>query len=236
MSDGRDKDFTEAYELNTFREHISAYVLVGGLVLELVNAGIWYEGTKTLAEMAAVTLIVLGVWGEVFFGNRARIAADGQLEEYRARTAEANQRAQEATLELAKYRAPRRFTQEQLYRIAEKLKPFAASGMQYACASVGMDPEHIGFLQAIEAMLLVADWREIDWQWSSGVARGAGRTTIGTDISVSNVFITFPLENRAVTAAAVALMNALKEEGFVANTGPEVSNPGVVKIMIGPKT
>jgi hypothetical protein len=44
--------------------------------------------------------------------------------EYEARTAEANQKAQEAALELAKFREPRLLTQEQMYRIAEKLKAY----------------------------------------------------------------------------------------------------------------
>ena len=143
--------------------------------------------------MVAVLLIVGGVWGEIFFGGKARVAGDKQLAQYEARTAEANQKAQEAALELARYRQPRIFTQEQLYRIAEKLKPYA--GMQYAGATVGRDPEILGLLQFIETALMLADWREIDWQLSGGATRAAGRTVIGTDVSVSNMLITFPINN-----------------------------------------
>jgi hypothetical protein len=191
----------------------------------------------------ANSLVAIGVAFEIIFSriaglrqNELKRRSDERVAAANARAEEANQKAQEAALDLAKYRTPRYLTHEQLYRIAEKLKPFGESMMQYACASVGLDPEHITFLQFIEAALLIANWREIDWQWSLGTTRGAGRTTIGTGVSVSNVFITFPLENRAVMTAAVALMNALKEEGFVANVGPDASNHGIVKIMIGPKT
>jgi hypothetical protein len=44
------------YELNPHRAHLSAYVLIAGLIIELVNAIIWYRGSETLAEIAAVAL------------------------------------------------------------------------------------------------------------------------------------------------------------------------------------
>jgi hypothetical protein len=113
MSERGEDDFGEQYEVNSRRAHLSAYVLVAGLVLELVNAVVWYEGPKTLAEMAAVLLIVGGVWGEVFFGHKARIAGDTQLAQYEARTAEATARAEEARLELARLTTPRVISDEQ---------------------------------------------------------------------------------------------------------------------------
>ena len=231
-----DSDFGGEYETNSHRAHLSAYVLIAGLVLELINAFIWYRGLETLAEMVAVLLIVSGVWGEVFFGNKARVAGDKQLAQYEARTAEANQRAQEAALELARYRQPRVFTRDQMYRIAEKLKPFA--GMQFAGATVGRDPEILGFLQHIETTLTLAEWREIDWHSSQGITRSAGRTTIGTNVSVSNVLVTFPLNNspKSVEAAATALAEALIAEGFAAKAGLDMSNTGIVHVMVGPKT
>jgi hypothetical protein len=54
MSSNDDDDrFADAYERNTQREHISAYVLVSGLVLQLINAAIWFKGYETVSEMAA---------------------------------------------------------------------------------------------------------------------------------------------------------------------------------------
>lgn len=101
MTEGDKDDFAGEYEINSRRAHLSAYVLVAGLVLELVNAVIWYKGSETVAEMAAVLLIVGGVWGEIFFSHKARIAGDKQLAEYEARTAEANARVAEANLKIA---------------------------------------------------------------------------------------------------------------------------------------
>src|SRR5258708_7089167 len=72
-------DSGHEYEVNSHRAHLFGYVLIAGLVLELVNAIIWYKGLETIAEISAVLLIVIGVWGEIFFANKARVAGDRQL-------------------------------------------------------------------------------------------------------------------------------------------------------------
>ncbi|MBL6616617.1 MAG: hypothetical protein ISP45_21570 [Reyranella sp.] len=100
-------DFKSAYERHSRHAHIAAYILVAGLVLELINGFIWYHGIETLASMVAVLLIVGGVWGEIFFENRARKAGDKQLAQYESRTAEANRASQQARLELERMKAPR---------------------------------------------------------------------------------------------------------------------------------
>jgi hypothetical protein len=76
MPDGGENDFGRKYEINSKRAHVAAYVLIAGLVLELVNAAIWFHGWETIAGITAVLLIVGGVWGEVFFGHKARIMAN----------------------------------------------------------------------------------------------------------------------------------------------------------------
>jgi len=78
-------DFGGEYERHTHRAHIAAYVLIAGLILELVNAAIWFHGPETIASIVAVLLIVAGVWGEVHFGHKARLASDKQLAQYEAR-------------------------------------------------------------------------------------------------------------------------------------------------------
>jgi hypothetical protein len=66
------EDHGREYEANSRRAHVSAYVLVAGLVLELINAVVWYKGPETVAEMVAVLLIVGGVWGEIFFRQQSK--------------------------------------------------------------------------------------------------------------------------------------------------------------------
>jgi hypothetical protein len=158
------------------------------------------------------------------------------LAEYEARTAEANQKAQEATLELTKFREPRVLTQEQMYRIAEKLKKHV--GIQFAGATSGRNPEYLNFLQFIETSLMLANWQEINWHISRGATRAEGKTVIGTDVSVSNALITFPMDamGSAMEAASVAPADALKAEGFEAKAGLDARNTGAIHVMVGPKT
>jgi hypothetical protein len=124
MGEGDEDDFGSVYEANSHRAHLSAYVLVAGLVLELINAIIWYKGPETLAEMAAVLLIVSGVWGEIFFGHKARIAGDKQLAQYEARTAEAKhetERLRNENLLLQERLAPRSLSNAQ-FDVLQTLK------------------------------------------------------------------------------------------------------------------
>jgi hypothetical protein len=122
-----------------------------------------------------------------------------------------------------------------VYRIAEKLKPYA--GTQFAGATSGRDPEFLTFLQFIENSLMLADWQEINWHISQGITRVAGRTTIGVDVSVSNVLITFPMsaQGGAMAMAGAALADGLSVEGFVAKAGLDARNTGAIHLMIGPK-
>ena len=221
-------------------------LVIVGVAAEVAIAAIHPPYDSLLEQWGsslANSLVAIGVGHEIIFSrmaglrqNELKRRSDELVAVANARAEEANQKAQEAALELARYRQPRSFTRDQLYRIAEKLKPYA--GMQFAGATVGRDPEILAFLQYIEAALTLADWREIDWHVSQGITRSAGRTTIGTNISVSNVLVTFPFDGvpKSVEAAAVALADALVSEGFTAKAGLDMNNKGVVHVMVGPKT
>jgi hypothetical protein len=80
-------DLGAEYDRNSRLSHIFGYVLIGGLVLELINGLIWFRGSETVAGIIAVLLIVGGVWGEIFFAHRARVAGDRQLAKYESNTA-----------------------------------------------------------------------------------------------------------------------------------------------------
>src|SRR4051794_7849037 len=140
MPDSRQEDFGREYDVNSHRALLAAYLLIAGLLVELINAVVWFEGAKTLAEIAAVLLIVAGVWGEVFFANKARQAGDKQLAQYEARSAEADQKAKEAEFALAQLEArlaPRRLTQEGQNRIAERISEYAG-----IAGSIGSSPRN----------------------------------------------------------------------------------------------
>src|SRR5262249_25163466 len=139
--DGGEGGFEDEYEVNSHRAHIAAYVMICGLIFVVINGVIWFLGSETIAGILAVLLIFCGVCGEVHFAHKARLAGDRQLAQYEARTAEANQKAAEAALELAKFRAPRRslMTAAALASISEKLRPFA--GTQFDCGISGSSGE-----------------------------------------------------------------------------------------------
>jgi hypothetical protein len=151
------EDHSREYEINSHRAHLSGFVLVAGLVLELINAVIWYKGPETLAEMAAVVLIVGGVWGEIFFGHKARLHGDKQLAHYEANTREAEARAAEAHVELARLErkmTPRSITVDGEAAIVEALKSFPSIPF-----SVVADPAaEYAFINRLIAVLQRAGW------------------------------------------------------------------------------
>lgn len=152
--------FGGEYEANTHRAHVAAYVLIAGLVLELIHAIIWFHGLETVVTMVAVLLIVGGVWGEVFFGNKARLAGDKQLAEYEARAAEANEKAREAELALAQLEerlSPRKMAQGGQQLIADRISPFVG-----ITGTIGTSPPEIESMRlesAIHGALSMAGWK-----------------------------------------------------------------------------
>lgn len=206
-------DFGQEYETNTHFSHVAAYVLIAGLLLEVVNACIWYKGIETWAEIVAVLLIVGGVWGEVFFGNRARIAGDKQLAEYRARTAEAE-------LELARIATPRvrLLTPEGAASITEKIAPFQGTNFVVGHAPLSAR-EQWDLAWQLEPLIAGAGWFPKDWiggntfqkrNWT-GVSHWYGVA------NVSNVVIELTPQFRdARLPAATALVEALNAVGITA--------------------
>jgi hypothetical protein len=238
MSEESNEDFGREYEANSLRAHLSAYVLVAGLVLELVNAVIWFKGPETIAEMVAVLLIVGGVWGEVFFGHKARIAGDKQLSKYEAQTAEANARALEAQAELARLKTPRMLSPEQRARISEKLRQFA--GQQYAGSIAPGVADSWPLWNQIVGALRDANWVLIPPTGLAGGEPPAGIPTMTrSGVRIFCWAVTW-MSSPSIKANAEALAAALIEEGIDALAWPAhgstvESSPNVIRIEIGPK-
>jgi hypothetical protein len=109
-------DLGAEYDRNSRLSHIFGYVLIGGLFLELINGLIWFRGSETVAGIIAVLLIVGGVWGEIFFAHRARVAGDRQLAKYESNAAEAlreTERLRNENLKLQLRLAPRTLSKAQ---------------------------------------------------------------------------------------------------------------------------
>jgi hypothetical protein len=167
----------------------------------------------------------------------ARAAIAGANE----RAAEANQKAQEAILELAKFKAPRVLTEEQRGRIVDKLKQF--SGTEYDIMIIDSEPEILSLVSAIEIVLSTAGWTELDWKGTGqALIRVGKQPLIRLGVSVSNVVIGVQADQPPkLFATARALSDALEAEGVTAidqkHIAHEMSstNANAIHIMIGRK-
>jgi hypothetical protein len=145
MPQGSSNASASAYEVNTRRSELFGYVLLAGLGVELLFAIAlskpWIDWLSTLLSDA---VIVIGVWGEIHFGRLARIAGDvaqaaanARAEEANQKASEADARATEAALELARLKARRGLSEEQIESMFTQLAPFAKHPVT-VCASPRM--------------------------------------------------------------------------------------------------
>jgi hypothetical protein len=136
-------------------------------------------------------------------------------EEYLRRDLSAtNARAVEAELALAKFRAPRLPTSEELASLTEKLKPF--KGIVFDTGLAMDDREQQDFLWRLEPALWDAGWKEVDWLGSDIPLRRGDRPISGR-ASVLNVSIEIHPESRDKFLSAA---KALKWTPGVGPLGP----------------
>jgi hypothetical protein len=150
--------------------------------------------------------------------------------------AEANARAAEANLALARYAAPRLILDEQADRMVEALRPF--SGMQFCCATQSSDPEQLVCLASIQQVLIRAGWSVVDWTGGGQVQRNfPGDPAIGFGVSVSDVVIGVPMQSWAALQGPVAALNQalIATAGIVAIARPAPTVVYILQIMVGPK-
>jgi hypothetical protein len=251
-NDEGDNKLREAVAKNESRAQWGGAAVVFGLVIEVVLAATYPHGKSIIEEWGPVVadaLVALGVAAEILFAAKARSKAealqrlsDEKVSEANARAAEANQKAQEAILELAELRAPRALTPEQRGRIVDKLKPF--SGTEYDIAVNSIDPEVLNFVFIVELILSTAGLTELNWQGplTAQVLTREGRPFINLSASVTNVMIGVHVNQPPKHfECALALSDALMAEGIDATAkwltpGPGSStNANAIHIFIGRK-
>jgi hypothetical protein len=220
------------------------WIVAVGLVVEVVLAFL-YRGDKPFFEawgpVIANTLVVVGVIAEVYF---TRLSSHGQSELDRRseervaaaneRAAAADARALEATLELAKFRAPRELTNEQWAHIREKVAPF--TGTKFSGAVNRVDSEFMGFIAELMFCLIEAGWVGLDWHdpGSSTQSKFPSQLPkIGVGAALDDLVVTHPMGNMASASAARALTMALKAEGIAVVLAPSTGND--IAIIVGPK-
>jgi len=76
-SENQYRDFGRDADHYLRRARVAGYVLLAGLLLEVVSCIIWFHGIETLASIVCVALVAGGVAGEIFFEHRASLADNG---------------------------------------------------------------------------------------------------------------------------------------------------------------
>jgi hypothetical protein len=226
-----------------------AGLVVVAVIAEFVIAGVhppydsfWEQWGSAIAD----AVIAFGIIGEVLFSAR-----DGKIQtELRKRSndklgaaekaaGEANARAEEAVLALAKFRARRTISAEQGARLVEVMKKFGA--LSFAVSTSTFDDELVGLLVGIVDCLRDAGWKYEGYPWElegsvekelpllSPIRFRAG------GIAVNNVLVTYPSGNQHFKAAAETLaawLNAEEIEAGSTGTSPEAQ---LVLVLIGPR-
>jgi hypothetical protein len=226
-----------AYDRYNQLAHVFGFMVVVGLLLEVVIGAIWFHGWETGFSIAAVILIALGVWGEIHFGNKARIAGDALLAAYEARTAEANERAVQAQLELERIKQPRQWDTA---KVAAKISQY--SGTVAAIAVSLEEPEQWHVADLMYETLRRAGWKVADWwpgitqeRWHRG--DGERLVLVGTKSGLSGGIMITPAFGDEAGEAPAMLANALRGEGIVVHAFPIHTNVHKnVMISIGSKS
>jgi hypothetical protein len=138
------------------------WLIIAALIFEA--ALLWIFGcgrsaTEKLSYTIANFAIAAGVYGALRSGRRAGAAGERLQRRSNDRASEAKQKAMEAEARAA----PRKLTDEQIDRIAEKLRQFP--DIRYDAAISAKEPEIIKLFESIHSALEKAKWK--GWPWGS---------------------------------------------------------------------
>ncbi|HXN64495.1 MAG TPA: hypothetical protein VN862_04120 [Candidatus Acidoferrales bacterium] len=168
----------------------------------------------------------------------ARKEAEGfrlQIADAAKQAAQADAKAAQATLDLAKYRAGRKLTSEQQQRIAARIKLF--SGTPYELA-VAPGSEAVSLLSTIDAILRESGWdtkesAKTDFRFIITLPSGSKvEQIVGSGVEV---LIPQSIVGKYGTAAST-LVTALRSEGIETRgviDPKEVNSPNNVHITVG---
>ena len=231
-------DLKSTYEGNSTRAERLAFLILFGLAVEIVAVFIlgkdWLESILTVASTA---LILIGVWGELFFERRAREAGDRMIADAEARAAEALRDAARANLELAKFRSRRTLRPDQLTLIGNRIRSFRPKwDMGIADRN---DEEQVNFAAAL-GNFIHAFW--VSQLWKGGridvvvPSPGTVGLVMASDVSIQ----IHPDHEASLRTAGEALASALQEVGIAAAVeryslyGYNTNNDSI-HVLIGPK-
>src|SRR5271170_7743919 len=118
-------DLHSIYKINSIRAERIAYLILVGIGIEIAAAFVLNRSVlEASITIISDAVIAVGVWGEIIFERRAKEAGDSIVALANARAAEADQKAEEARLELIRLTTPRSLSYEQQRRIVDKMRAF----------------------------------------------------------------------------------------------------------------
>jgi hypothetical protein len=203
----------------------------------------WETAMVTSLWLAAFAAVAVGVATyAVVQLQRAEVrAANLKVAQAAEAAAKATEHAAEASLALEKFKAPRQLSDEQVARIAEKLKSFQVG---FDVAILDSDPEVDMIARQIIAALVAAGWKQSDWKIKEGIHfHSSGR--FGKDTPLIGIVhaIGVDLQAHEESVATLgpptnALVAALESESIKASTHlltVENANPKLLHVLIGRK-
>jgi hypothetical protein len=199
----------------------------------------WVLIFAALVAVGVVGEAVLGLWHWKLDGRMRDLRRtesqihEKDLAQLARDTAEANARADEAKLELARLTTPRKFTLGQEHQLSDSLKRFAKTPFDF---SVQTEPEPVALMAQLGEVLKTADW---EWQPVGGpiVFQKPGMPNVGI-VSLVGIEIQISESKRSDwEAAVIALRDGLNAAGIAANAMAinEGAPEGAIHIQIGQK-
>jgi hypothetical protein len=152
--------------------------------------------------------------------------------------AEANARADEARLELEKFKTPRDFPTEKQSLLTEKMRKF--SNIQFDTGVASPDPEHLFLLKQITEALEKAGWTAVAWH-GPGLTIGDENSDRAIGLaSVAGIAIFVNPDSKTELWAAVAeLTDCLNDAGLSTHNGRMAvsgnTNADTIHVMVGRK-
>lgn len=210
----------------------------------------WVVRSLIAAALAAVAVVVTTrmqlfrakqldeVQTQLLKSKETELASD--LKDKDVKIAEANERANQAALELAKFKAPRTLSAEQMSHIVAKMSRFASTEFDGGVGPLN-DPEPLHLFDQIAESLVAAGWKQLAFssQTVMTLSRSNGTPPVG-GASVTNVIIDIhPSQVSRLWPVAQALSAALADEGIAAaydqGSGGGSTNERAIHVLVGRK-
>jgi hypothetical protein len=246
-----DATLHEDVEVFDMLERYCGWLVVGGLAIEVVHAFVFRQGKSFFEDWAptiANAAVFGGVWLEIHFAGRAKMASaeldrrsNERVAQLELETQYSNLRAANAELSLLKYRAQRGVFEKERPAVVDALLPFAGTIFD-ACTSRGAEPTRC--LGMLEDTLKAAGFVQIDWEFkrkdfSPQFLMRDGKPEVGEVSAVGIILEVNPDEHPELVPIAEAIAKAFTDAGAEAMAIPKAitgaANGHAIHLLIGEK-